>query len=139
MKALKPPKKLLRAARQAMTLAYSPYSKVKVGAAVLMSDGWIYSGCNVENASYGGTICAERTAVVKAISSGRSRKIAAVLVVTNQRTIWPPCGICRQFLSEFCSPSTPVFCLNSRAAAKVSTFGEILPAAFNKTHLASVK
>ncbi|KAI8608417.1 cytidine deaminase-like protein [Chytriomyces sp. MP71] len=87
-------------AMSAKTHSYSPYSKFPVGAAALAEDGTVYLGCNVENASYGGAICAERTAFVKAVSEGQ-RSFVAVAVVTNLRSFASPCGFCRQFMVEF--------------------------------------
>lgn len=91
--------KLMEAAREAVKRAYAPYSSVHVGAAVLTSSGKVYAGCNVENVSYGATICAERVAAVKAVSDGE-RKFKAIAVASDLREI-TPCGICRQFLTEF--------------------------------------
>ncbi len=92
--------KLLMMARQAMENAYCPYSKYRVGAALLTEDGRVYTGCNVENASYGATICAERTAAVKAVSEG-SVRFKAIAIVSSSGDKTFPCGVCRQFLSEF--------------------------------------
>jgi cytidine deaminase len=91
---------LVELAREARRLAYAPYSKFLVGAALLSRDGRIFTGCNVENASYGGTICAERTALVKAVSEG-CREFTAIAVVSARRPPVTPCGICRQVLAEF--------------------------------------
>lgn len=91
---------LMNKALEAMRNAYTPYSHFNVGAALLAASGRIYLGCNVENASYGATICAERTALVKAISEGE-REFVAIAIVCGARTRLFPCGICRQFLSEF--------------------------------------
>ncbi|MDG6933178.1 MAG: cytidine deaminase [Nitrososphaerota archaeon] len=93
-------KRLERLAADASKLAYSPYSKVKVGAALLTSDGRVFTGCNIENSSYGLTICAERVAAVKAVSEG-SRKFKKIVLTSNLPGFTYPCGACRQFLSEF--------------------------------------
>jgi cytidine deaminase len=94
---------LIAAARQTRTYAHAPYSRFKVGAALLCTDGKIIAGCNVENATFGLTICAERVAVVKAISEGyRPGQFKAVAVVADTETPTPPCGACRQILWEFC-------------------------------------
>ncbi len=130
--------KLLRLARQALRHAHSPYSKIKVGAAVLAKNGQMYAGCNIENASYGGTICAERVAISSAVACGNvspQKKIVAILITTNQRDIWPPCGICRQFLAEFSSPDTIVYCTNSRGQTNRLTFSEVFPNAFDAQFL----
>ena len=93
-------KELFEKAIEAREYAYAPYSKFKVGAALLTNSGKIYTGCNVENASYGGTICAERVAMVKAISEGE-REFSKIAVVADTKSPVRPCGICLQFLSEF--------------------------------------
>lgn len=130
---------LLKLAKKALLNAYSPYSKVKVGAAVLTASGRIYSGCNVENASYGGTICAERNAIATAVATGDlnsdKKKISAILIATNQKKIWPPCGLCRQVLAEFCSPATRVYCVNAKSDVMQTAFEDIFPCAFDSTML----
>ena len=108
---------LPKIAKEASKKAYAPFSKFKVGAALLCKDGTIFTGCNVENSSYGATICAERTAMVKAISEGH--KDFAAMAVTE----WP-CGICRQFMYEF-NPDMPVYC-----KGQVKTLRELLPEGF---------
>lgn len=92
--------RLLRAARAASAKAYAPFSGLKVGTAVLTPSGRIFSGCNVENSSYGLTVCAERVAVFKAVSAGQ-REVRAVLVYANTAKLTPPCGACLQVISEF--------------------------------------
>jgi len=87
-------------AKEAMKNAYTPYSNFQVGAAVLAQDGKVYTGCNIENASYGATICAERTAILKAISQG-NRKIYAVAITSSSHKHTPPCGMCLQVMCEF--------------------------------------
>lgn len=95
--------RLLKAAREAAKKAYAPYSKFKVGAAILTKQGNIFTGCNVENASYGLTICAERAAVFSAIANegGNKMKIKAIAVVSDKNITFPPCGACRQVIYEF--------------------------------------
>lgn len=101
---------LKRAAQQAADHAYAPYSKFRVGAALLLADGRIITGCNVENASYGLTICAERSAVVRAVSEvGPDLRIKAVAVANLNGAASPPCGACRQVLSEFVTADAWVF------------------------------
>lgn len=99
---------LVRAAMDAMSNAYAPYSHFHVGAALLGNDGEIYTGCNVENSSYGASMCAERAAVSRAVSQG-CRRFTAIAIAGGSRGMMggrvPPCGICRQVLSEFCTPS----------------------------------
>ncbi|KAJ8507340.1 hypothetical protein ONZ45_g7754 [Pleurotus djamor] len=99
--------KLIQGAFDAKKGTYSPYSKFPVGAALLTTDGQIIKGANIENASYGGTICAERTAIVKAVSEG-SRAFIGLAVVTNVKAPLSPCGMCRQVLREFCSLKMPI-------------------------------
>ena len=109
--------------------AYAPYSKFLVGAAVLTDSGEIFTGCNVENASYGLTICAERTAIVKAVSSGE-RRIKAVSVATSGGGT--PSGACRQFISEFADPDTIVIVLDVDRddGERVFSMAQLLPEAF---------
>lgn len=120
---------LLAAALEAMKHAYVPYSRFHVGAAILDSEGRTHTGCNVENASYGATICAERTAAVKAVSAG-ARKFVAIAIVSDSDKDTTPCGICRQFLAEFSSADMPVWCGNSVGAAHQYRMEDLLPNAF---------
>jgi len=121
-------KKLLVAAQAAQRRAYAPYSKFRVGAALLLANGKIFTGCNVENASYGLTICAERVAIAKAVSEG-CRKFQAIAIVAPC-TAPTPCGACRQVLAEF--GDMAVVCADSRrlATAQLYQLSELLPAAF---------
>lgn len=98
---------LLTIAKKAMQNAYAPYSHFQVGAALLAEDGRVFYGCNVENATYGATICAERTAIVKAISEG-ARQFTKIAIVSSGEELTPPCGICRQVLLEFMPEGTVV-------------------------------
>ena len=120
--------KLLAAAQAARRHAYAPYSKFRVGAAVLAVDGKIFTGCNVENASYGLTICAERVAVTNAVSAGCRRFQAVAIVAPSARST--PCGACRQVLAEF--GEMLVVCADSSrlATAQLYRLSELLPAAF---------
>jgi cytidine deaminase len=121
--------RLLRAARKAMQHAYAPYSQFKVGAALLTSDGKVVTGCNVENASYGMTNCAERTAIFSAIAqSGPWLNIRAIAVVNDQGVPCSPCGACRQVIYEF-GPDATVFFQSSKGW-KASHITELLPEGF---------
>jgi len=117
--------------KRAHKKAYAPYSGFHVGAAVLLTNGKIYSGCNIENASYGGTVCAERVAIFKAFTENPSHiKIRAVVVFTSQDEPWPPCGFCRQVISEFADKKTEVYLANSRGIVRKFLFKNIFPHAF---------
>jgi cytidine deaminase len=118
--------RLKAAARQAAEASYSPYSRFRVGAALLASDGSVITGTNVENRSYGLTICAERSAVVQAVSRGlRSFAAVAVHCPDSDEPV-APCGACRQVLSEFAPPETPVLCVG-RAGELETTLGALYP------------
>ncbi|MEM7241022.1 MAG: cytidine deaminase [Pseudomonadota bacterium] len=119
---------LIKAAQGAMKNAYVPYSNFPVGAAFLMEDGEVVTGCNIENASFGATICAERTAIAKAMSDG-VRKIKAIAVTNTTDTKITPCGICRQVIYEF-ARDVPVYCCDKDGAYKMLTSAELLPDAF---------
>ena len=122
---------LVKAARDAAGRAYCPYSGYPVGAAVLTSDGQVYTGCNVENASSGLTVCAERVAIFKAVSSG-CREFAAIAVVGGtSRDPALPCGACRQVMAEFAGDGLRVFVAGLTGRKVVAaTLGELLPQAF---------
>ena len=128
---------LMEAAVAAREFSYSPYSGYRVGAALLDKNGTIHTGCNVENAGYSPTNCAERTAVFKAVSEGE-RKFTAIAVVgglgEHLDAACTPCGVCRQVLAEFCSADMPVI-LGTPKAWRVMTLGELLPFAFTKDNL----
>lgn len=124
---------LIAAATQVRELAYVPYSKYKVGAALLGKSGKIYTGCNVENASYGASICAERTALVKAVSEGE-REFVMIAVVTDDPKLGSPCGICRQVLYEF-GPDLRLILANLQGAVNETTLAEYLPNGFGPDYL----
>lgn len=115
--------------------AHAPYSNALIGAAILMSDGQIFTGCNVENASFGGTVCAERVAVFKAISEGSKKNIKEVMVVSDAKKPWPPCGFCRQIIAEFSDKTTLIHTANLSKKMKTFRFSEIFPESFNPSHL----
>ncbi|MGB8262231.1 MAG: cytidine deaminase [Terracidiphilus sp.] len=122
--------RLLAEARRAAENAYAPYSGFRVGAALLLDNGETVSGANVENVSYGLTICAERSALVSAVSRfGPSVRIEAVAVTNLNHAPSPPCGACRQMLAEFASPAAPVL-FPSESGPRTMTFAELLPAGF---------
>ncbi len=111
---------LMAAARRAQTFAYAPYSNFPVGAAALLTDGTISLGCNVENASFGMTVCAERVALFSAISTGRL-DIAAIAIVTGAPSLCKPCGACRQVIAEFSKADNPIIILCACAGDQTST------------------
>jgi cytidine deaminase len=125
-------KKLLEEAKRARLFSYSPYSDCKVGAAVRTTDGKIYIGCNVENKFLGNSICAERTAVFRAISEGE-RQIEALAVVADTKSPIPPCGACRQIIIEF--GISTVIMANMKDDVLVMTGEELLPRSFNKEYM----
>jgi cytidine deaminase len=114
--------------------AYSPYSGYKVGAAIRLTDGKIFTGCNVENASFGATVCAERVAILKAISECSKIEIKEVMVVTNSAPPWPPCGMCRQVIAEF-GHDIIVYASNTDGQFQKFPFHEIFPQAFTSSNL----
>ncbi|KAI8582211.1 hypothetical protein K450DRAFT_227917 [Umbelopsis ramanniana AG] len=123
--------KLIDLSLEARDNSYSPYSKFRVGAALLTEDGVWIKGCNVENASYGAAICAERTAYVKALSEGHS-KFIALGVSTDQVVPVSPCGICRQFISEFGPKDLPVYMITPNREYKLVTLNDLLPHSFSR-------
>jgi len=125
--------RLILAARSARERAYAPFSKFKVGAAVEDEEAKIYTGCNVENATYGLTICAERVAVFKAISEGASR-LVRVAVVADTTELTPPCGACRQILWEFCGDAELILA-NLGGASERLRMSQIFPRPFDSSFL----
>ena len=118
--------RLSAAARAAAAASYSPYSRFRVGAALLCADGTIVTGTNVENRSYGLTLCAERAAVASAVSGGRRSFLAVAVFTPDSGDAVAPCGACRQVLSEFAGPQTPVL-MSGSAASRECTLGELYP------------
>ena len=128
---------LMASAVAAREYSYSPYSGYRVGAALLGADGKVYTGCNIENAGYTPTNCAERTAVFKAVSEGERAFTAIAVAGGMGDSIDPactPCGVCRQVLAEFCAADMPVI-LGTPEEMQVMTLGELLPFAFTKKNL----
>jgi cytidine deaminase len=126
-------RKLLALAEEAKEKSYSPYSGFRVGAALLTRDGKVFTGANVESATYGATVCAERTAVVKAVSEGY-RHFEAIAVASDAKEGSYPCGICRQFLAEF-GPDIKVITGKLDGEVRVDTVAELLPFAFTGEEL----
>ncbi len=126
---------LLEAACAAREGAYVPYSHYPVGAALLCGSGKVYRGCNIENAAYPATICAERTALVAAYAAGERRFVAMAVVAASDRPV-PPCGVCRQVLVEL-APDMPVMLANIEGASEHTTPRDLLPSAFAANDLQS--
>jgi cytidine deaminase len=117
-------------AAEAAEKAYAPYSNYKVGAAVLTEDGKIYTGCNIENVSYGATVCAERTAIFKAVSEGHRKLIKLAVFSPDSKEYVMPCGICRQVAVEFGGKDLVVLCAGEAGIYKIYTLEQLLPEAF---------
>ena len=131
---------LIRAALAARDFAYAPYSRFAVGAALLAADGRVFTGCNIENAAFTPTVCAERTALFKAVSEG-VRQFTALAVVGGQvgapiDRLTTPCGVCRQALFEFAGPELCVLLAKSETEYTVTTLGDLLPCGFGPQRLA---
>ena len=127
---------LVAAATSARELAFAPFSKFRVGAALRAVDGTVVAGCNVESASYGLTMCAERVAIFKGVSEGLTR-FTAVAVVTDVAELTPPCGACRQLLWEF-APDATVTLANTAGRTETFTVRELLPRGFDASQLGPV-
>lgn len=125
--------KLIAVAKQARENAHAPYSNFRVGAALKAQSGRVYTGCNIENASYGLTCCAERVAIFKAMSEGE-RSFEAIALVTDTDKLTPPCGACRQVIWEMCG-DIPVILSNLKGRVEHETAGKLLPRPFDKSHL----
>ena len=129
--------KLISLAVEAMGKAYAPYSGFQVGAALLCSDGTVFTGCNIENAAYSPTNCAERTAIFKAVSEGH-KDFTAIAICGGKggkiSSLCTPCGVCRQVLSEFCKEDFPIY-LAHKGGYKTLTLGDLLPYSFGEDAL----
>jgi cytidine deaminase len=126
----------MEAAKKARDYAYVPYSGFKVGAVVLDANGQLHHGCNVENAAYGPTNCAERTALFRAVADGcQPGTFQAVAVIGDTDHPITPCGVCRQVLAELCDPNMPVILSNLQGSYRVTTVSELLPGAFTSQDL----
>ena len=133
------PEKLAALAIEAMSHAYVPYSGYKVGAALLCKDGTVYQGCNIENASYSPTVCAERTAFFKAVYEGH-RDFAALAVCGGKNGVitgpFPPCGVCRQVMREFCDDDFIIYLVGAEGSIETVTLSDLLPHSFSaQTHM----
>ena len=131
------PEKLVELAKEAMTHSYSPYSGFKVGAALLCADGTVYTGCNIENASFTPTVCAERTAFFKALYDGH-RDFSAIAVCGGKNGVisglFPPCGVCRQVMREFCRDDFAVY-LVTPDGYETRTLSQLLPDSFSPNNM----
>lgn len=126
---------LVEEAKKAREFSYSPYSHFRVGAALLCSDGTVYTGCNIENAAFSPTNCAERTAVFKAVSEGKT-EFTKIAVVGDDETYLSPCGVCRQVLMEFVNPMEfEVIMAGNSDRKKVVKLAELLPESFSPLNL----
>lgn len=123
----------IQLAQQAAQHAHSPYSHCKVGAAIVTQSGKVFTGCNIENASYGATVCAERVAIWKAVSEIGKITIKEIYVATEQG--WPPCGQCRQVMAEFSTPDTQIHLCTKTGIKKTYLFDELQPEAFSSDYL----
>ncbi len=121
-------RELIEQAKEALQNAYVPYSHFRVGAALLSKNGTVFKGCNIENASYGATCCAERTAVFKAVSEG-VKEFEKIAIVSDSKKLTSPCGICRQVLLEF-MPEGVVLLENEKGEIKTYKVKELLPVGF---------
>lgn len=124
---------LLDTAKAVLENSHAPFSKFRVGAAILTESGNIYKGCNVEDPSFGGTICAERSAAVASVASEGFKRFKAIAIASESEEPAPPCGICRQFLSQFTGPDVPVYLVSTKSEIiKMISFGNLMPYAFTE-------
>ena len=135
---MKKQNELIESAQQMLSKAYVPYSHFPVGAALVTKDGKIFSGCNIENSSYGLTNCAERTAIFKAVSEGHLEFEGMVITAKTEEPV-SPCGACRQVLSEFCDADMPVLLTNEEGDTFKTTVGELLPGYFTAEDIKNAK
>jgi cytidine deaminase len=132
------PIQLLQAAKTVRLSAYAPYSGFKVGAAVFASNGTLFTGCNVENASYGATCCAERNALFQAIAAGvKPSQFVAMAIVADTSTVISPCGICRQVIAELCPADMPILLANMNDDSQQTDVQTLFPQAFTSAQLFS--
>ena len=131
-------RKLHQLATKVRARAYAPYSNFQVGAALATEDGKVFVGCNVENASFGGAVCAERTAILKAVSEGE-RKFSAIVVITDSSTPAMPCALCLQTMAEFFAPKTQILIANLEDIVAKFQFSDLLPFPFGPLQLQKAK
>lgn len=132
------PEKLMDLAKEAKERAYAPYSRYKVGAALLCADGTVYQGCNIENAAYGPTNCAERTALFKAVYDGQRDFTAIAVCGGLEGKIsgpFPPCGVCRQVLREFCKDDFAIYLETAEGNIETYTLSQLLPHSFRAEYM----
>jgi len=127
-------KELVKLAQEIKENAYAPYSGFRVGAALLTGSGRVFTGVNIENASFGATNCAERTAIFKAVSEGE-KSIRTIAIASDSDDFVFPCGICRQVIAEFCDRDTKIICSRKDGEYKIYTVKELLPHAFTEINL----
>lgn len=132
------PEQLVSLAQEAMTHSYSPYSGCKVGAALLCADGTVYQGCNIENAAFGPSLCAERNAIFKAVYDGH-RDFTAIAVCGGKDGVitgqFPPCGVCRQVMREFCADDFMIYMVGPGGSYESCTLKELLPFSFSASEM----
>ena len=128
---------LIERAKNARHAAHAPYSNFEVGAALVSTDGRVFTGCNIENSAYGLSMCAERVAIFKAVSEG-AQEFTKIAVVTDTETLTPPCGCCRQMIWEFASGTTEVILANLTGEVRTFDIKELLPEAFDARFLEGV-
>ncbi len=133
------PELLIKKAREVMENTYSPYSKFPVGAALLVEDGTMFVGTNVENASFGATICAERSAIVSAVAAGYGPgDFKEIAIISQMNNVTPPCALCRQVLVEFFKPNAKVHMLSHDEKIKTVTVKDLVPYAFTDEDLGDI-
>jgi cytidine deaminase len=128
---------LIERAKEARIAAHAPYSSFEVGAALVSTDGRVFTGCNIENSAYGLSMCAERVAIFKAVSEG-AREFTKIAVVTDTESLTPPCGCCRQMIWEFASDGTEVILANLTGDIRAFDIKDLLPEAFDARFLEGV-
>ena len=129
---------LMRLAEEARKLSYCPYSHFAVGAALLTKSGKVYTGCNIENASYTPTVCAERVAIFKAVSEGERDFVMLAVCGGKDGQLsgaFPPCGVCRQVMAEFCPKDMPILIVSGADSYTAVTLGDLLPYAFDTSYI----